>query len=117
MNYVFLIVVYVLMGAISACGIRGNPVSPSEGALNTSKNQSLFPLNNETDINDSDNINGDKTETALPYVPTGVLLQSGNDYNANFGVENDDLDAVFERIRPQSSIRKRRNIIPLGTGR
>lgn len=107
----------MLIGAISACGIKGNPVSPSEVALNTSKNQSLFPLNNETDINDSDNMNGDTTETVLPYVPMGALLQSGNDYNTNFGVENDDLDAVFERIRPQSSIRKKRNIIPLGTVR
>ena len=72
------------------------------------KKQSLFPLNND---NNADTVQKKDTKN---YVPTAELQQIGYEYSANFGVENDNLDDVFERIKPQSALAKKRIVIPLG---
>jgi hypothetical protein len=107
MNFLLRFTMCVAIIFLSACGIQGQPLSPSE-VKQTEKKQSLFPLNND---NNSDAVQKKNTKN---YVPTAELQQIGYEYSANFGVENDNLDDVFERIKPVSSLRKKRIVIPLG---
>lgn len=91
---------------LSACGIKGLPLSPSE--VKSNKDESLFPFNQEPP---KDKTNG---EGKKPYASISELEQIGYDYNANFGLENDNLEDSFERIKPKSALVKKRPIIPLG---
>jgi predicted small lipoprotein YifL len=100
------LIICVLVTTISACGIKGNPISPSEAKL-APKNQSLFPLESQEKSNIAD-----KT-TKNTYVDTGTLFQAGGSYSTGFGLKNDNLDDVFERIKPKSAIRKNISIVKL----
>lgn len=91
---------------LSACGIQGYPISPSEAQL-PKKNESLFPLEAESQA--------DLTQPppTKSYIDTGTLFQAGGFYSAGFGLENDTLDDVFERLKPKSARPKGRIVTPL----
>ena len=98
--------IFCIIISMVGCGINGQPLSPSEASA-TTQTESLFPFNSETDDKQ------DTHQNKRDYLSTSELEQMGYDYNANFGIENDTLDDVFERIKPKSSLLKKRAIIPL----
>jgi hypothetical protein len=105
-DYLFKFSIFFSVIFLSACGIQGYPISPSEAQL-PKKNESLFPLETESQA--------DLTQPppTKSYIDTGTLFQAGGFYSAGFGLENDTLDDVFERLKPKSARPKGRIVTPL----
>ncbi len=101
-------ILLVIMTVISSCGINGRPLSPSE-ASSLGKKETLFPLGDKGEDSSDDTHNHHKKS----YATLSELEQRGSDYSANFGIQNDNLDDVFERIKPKSAILKKRAVTPL----
>ena len=98
----------VILVLITACGINGQPLSPSEVKLN-SHNESILPFNN----NNKKKSKKSDNKQSRSYLSIAELGQMGYDYNANFGLKNDNLEDVFECIKPKSALLKKRTAIPL----
>jgi hypothetical protein len=88
---------------VAGCGINGRPLSPSE-ASSLGKKETLFPLNSS----DSDASQEAPQVQSQSYVRRNDLEQRGSNYSANFGLHNDTLNDIFERIKPKSAILKKR---------
>lgn len=93
---------------VTGCGINGRPLSPSEASA-LGKKETLFPLGDKGEDSSEEAHNQRKKS----YATLPELDQSGGDYSANFGIQNNTLDDVFERIKPKSGILKKRAVTPL----
>lgn len=111
MNMLLRFIISITMMIVVGCGIKGQPLSPSE-VRSLGQKESLFPLNDTGDKA----CNTNDTHRKKSYASIAQLEQVGYDYNANFGLENNNLDDVLERIKPKSALIKKRVIIPLRYG-
>ncbi len=102
------LILLAIIIACTGCGINGRPLSPSEASA-LGKKETLFPLGDKRE-DSSEDIHSHRKKS---YVPLAELYQSGGDYSANFGIQNNTLDDVFERIKPKSGILKKRAITAL----
>jgi hypothetical protein len=96
----------VIMLGLCGCGIDGAPQSP---AYKKSGNNfdALLPFGDQGEQSADDT----QVKPQQSYTSIGDLERIGYHYNANFGLENDELEDVFERITPQSGQPRRRAAI------
>lgn len=93
---------------VTGCGIEGMPLSPSQVENNQDLGSHL-PFGVEA----QKKIDRQVQSKSKKYASIGELNQLGYDYEANFGLENQELEDIFERITPKSGQPQPRIILPL----
>jgi hypothetical protein len=99
-----LIILIFICFTLNNCGIDGFPTSPSEKKQSDTFN-ALIPVGKQIQHKSSEQ------EIKKSYTNINELDILGFDYNANFGLENDELDDVFNRITPPAGQTKVKRVI------
>lgn len=98
----FLLCVSIIL---SACGIEGVPLSPAQ--VQQDKNHDTLLPFGKKDVTENKNNNQKQ------FMSIAELNNVGHEYSANFGIENQELEDIFERIMPRSGQPRRRIVVPL----
>ena len=85
---------------VSSCGIQGDPVAPDE--IEPSKKIVL----EEEKLSDIDPMVAEGAGNVV-VVPLGDLNKIGRDYNSDIGIATEELDGMFERIKPAAAYPRR----------
>lgn len=85
-----LILICIIIFTFS-CGVKGNPIPPSQ----EEKEHNII-------FNKSDSHTNNENITSL-----WKLEKIGQDYNADFGESTEELDDLFERLKPKNALPKK----------
>lgn len=113
----------MILSLLAGCGIEGLPYSPSQDPQDTNL-ESLLPFgqtpleSQETTKVESpilsqatENASDPSVQNKRKYIDIETLDNYGYHYDANFGLENDNLEDVFERLAPNSAYPRTREVI------